>query len=175
MSRNQKTVIFEKQTTTQDHVTGEVTQDHSEKIIKLPYEPPYIKMYIDDLGTFIGVPESEKKLLLMVLRKLDYDGYITLSSRYREQICKVLKIKNQVLRNKLSSLVKNKLLINTSYGEYMANPDYFARGSWADICKTKKVWEMHIKYSDKGREVKTEVHEEQTDMFDNGFDSEAKA
>ena len=152
---NTKRTIYETERAVIDMESGQVVKLTNEKIIKMPNEPPYIKMYIHDLSVMLNVPKSEEELLKLVLRKLDYDGYVTLSKRYRTSICEKLGVIDQVLRNKLTKLDKSGALINSGYGEYMANPDYFARGSWADICKVKANFEMRIKYNENGRVVKT--------------------
>lgn len=161
---NNKKVIFETQETDFDASTGEINRISSTKVIKLPSEPPYVKMYIHDLSQMLNIPKAEEELLRMLLMKLDYEGYMSISKRFRERLCEKLGIKDQVLRNKLTKLVKAGAIINTSYGEYMANPEYFARGQWQDICENKKVFEMKIRYSEKGREIITEAVEEQTEM-----------
>lgn len=162
MQPNRKTV-YERETTEIDHETGQILRVVNDKIIKQPSEPPYIKMYIHDLSEILNIPKSEEELLRLVLRKLDFDGYITLSKRYRLSVCEHLGIGDQALRNKLTKLTKSGVLINSGYSEYMANPSYFARGSWADICKVKTDFEMRVKYTEKGREVTTHFIEEPAD------------
>jgi hypothetical protein len=144
--------------------TGEVVESESTNVFQIPAEPPFVKMYLDDLCLLISVPESQKTLLLHLLRKLDYDGYITLSPRARKTIAKSLGVADQTFRNRLAELCKSGLIIRESTNEYMANPLYFARGDWKTICARRQAFELRIKYSEKGREIKTEKVEHQEEL-----------
>lgn len=160
MQKNKK-VVYMTQNTLADHETGKVTSTSESKVIHLPSEPPYVKMYIDDLCLLADVAESLKKTLLVLLKKLDYEGYITLSPRFREATCKTLGVKDQTFRNYLRELVKKQMLVREGTNEYRVNPRYFARGDWRSVCEQRKSFEMRIKYTEKGREITTTRSEEQ--------------
>lgn len=146
--------------TTDRHVnveTGVVIEEVSTNVVRLPQEPPYIKMYVDDLCLLIKIPDSQKQLLMMMLQKLDYDGYVTLSPRYRKSMCQRLGIKDQTLRNRLVALCKSGVMQRHSTNEYEINPRYFARGEWRHISTRRDAFEMRIKYTADGeREIVTE-------------------
>jgi hypothetical protein len=138
-----------------DMQTGEIVEASSTNIYRLPSEPPYVKMYLDDLCVLINVPESQKNLLLHLLRRLDFEGYIILSPRARKDIAKSLGIADQTFRNRLNELCKSGIIHRASTNEYMANPSYFARGEWKSICARRQAFELKITYSDKGRKIET--------------------
>jgi hypothetical protein len=124
-------------------------------------------MYIDDLCSLVKVPESLKDTLLLLLQKLDFEGYITLSPRFRKSMCEVLGIVNQTLRNRLRMLTQSGLLINEGTNEYQVNSHYFARGSWKDIQENRKAFSVTITYSQTGgRKIKTEVINEESNIVD---------
>lgn len=143
-----------------DNRSGEITESRKCEVVRHPAEPPYIKLYIDELCALIEVPSSHKRLLLLLLRKLDYDGYITLSTRYRRQICDILGVKDQTFRNRLRELVKYQLLLHEGLNEYQANPFYFARGEWKKIVEQRQAFQMKIVYTPQGKSVTTEVYQE---------------
>jgi hypothetical protein len=153
---NIKKLVFSEVKRDIDFSTGETNQETSTKVVKIPTEPPYVKLYIDDLCAIVDIPDSLKTVLLQMLRKLDYDGYITLSTRFRKELCEKLSIKDQTLRNRLTDLVKKQLLIKDGTNEYIANPHYFARGDWKKIIEQREAFTMKITYSDNGRTIITE-------------------
>lgn len=138
-----------------DGKTGELLRESSKEVVKHPAEPPYVKLYIDDLCLLAEVPEALKKTLIFLLRKLDYDGYITLSQRYREIVCGKLRISSKTLRNRLTQLVSKKLLIKDGINEYQVNPFYFARGNWRTVVEQRKTFQMKITYTEKGKVIQT--------------------
>ena len=148
-----RSVIYQKVTETLDKETGEVITDSNEKLVRYDPEPPYIKMYIEDLCAVVNAPNSLKDVLFMSLRKLDYDGYITLSTRYRKQICTELGIKDGTLRNRLSMLVKRGFFYSEGGNEYLVNPNLFARGEWKNIVEQRRTFEMRIRYSPDGSKL----------------------
>jgi hypothetical protein len=147
-----------------DHTTGEITTETTSNVIRLPQEPPYVKMYLDDLCQLMDVPAADRKMLELLLQKLDYQGFITLSPRFRKETATKLGIKDQSFRNILHRLCKSSIIRLHSTNEYEVNPKFFARGEWRHICERRESFEMKVRYSDKGREIITE-REEQPSLF----------
>lgn len=141
-----------------DFNTGEIVKETTVSTSVSIHEPPYIKMYVDDLSRLLNVPDAQKKLMHLLVGKIDYDGYITLSKRYRIEMCSILGIKDQALRNNLSKLAKTGLIRKAGYGEYQVDPNLFAKGSWASIVKQREAFRMSITYSPDGtRKIMTEA------------------
>ncbi|WP_187153343.1 replication/maintenance protein RepL [Candidatus Arsenophonus triatominarum] len=151
-----KTAFYEQKKDTVDINTGEIISESKTTLSRYSSEPPYVKMYIDDICSMIKVPDSLKNVLFLMLRKLDYDGYMTLSTRYRKSMCDQLSIKDGTLRNRLALLVKKGFVLSEGGNEYLANPKFFARGEWKSIIEQRSAFELKIKYSEDGREITTE-------------------
>ena len=149
-----------------DFDSGEVKQETSNRVIQHPAEPPYVKMYINDLCLLQEIPESLKDVLFYTLRKLDYDGYIHLSARYRKQICGYLNISEKTLRNRISGLSKKKIITNISRSEYQVNPYLFAKGSWKSIVEQRKDFQVLITYKSNGERTvqTTEIEGDQHEL-----------
>lgn len=145
------------QTTSQvvDLRSGEIVETSATNVFRLPSEPPYVKMYLDDLCGLIKVPDGHKALLLSLLRRLDYEGFIVLSPRSRKEIAKSMNIADQTFRNRLNELCKTEIIRRVSTNEYLVNPTYFARGEWRKICAQREAFELRITYSESGRQIET--------------------
>lgn len=139
-----------------DHKTGEITKENIVQSVVFGSEPPYIKMYLDDLSDILNIPNAQRTVLDLMLPKLDYDGYITLSTRYRKEMASKLNITDQSLRNSIAKLVKAGIIQNTGRGEYMVNPFLFARGEWKNIVEQRQEFTLKITYSESGRTITTE-------------------
>lgn len=150
-----KKLIRSEVTSITDLATGEVSQEVRNNVFNISGEPPYIKMYLDDICGLINVPDSHKALLLALLRRLDYQGFIIMSPRSRKEIAKSLGIADQTFRNRLNELCKCGLLRRESTNEYLVNPKYFARGEWKNICTQRDAFQLTITYSEKGRSINT--------------------
>lgn len=159
-----KKLVFESQTNVVDIGTGEIVETSTTNIFRLPSEPPFVKMYLDDLCVIVNAPDSLKTLLLHMLRRLDYDGYITLSPRSRKDIGKSLGIADQTFRNRLNDLCKKDLIRRVSTNEYQVNPNYFAKGEWKSVCEQRKAFQMRITYGPQGRAIATETVPEQEEL-----------
>jgi len=159
-----KKIVFERQVHTVDRETGEVLESSSSNVYRLPAEPAYVKMYLDDLCIFVSAPDALKSMLLMLLRRVDYDGYIPLTPRVRKEIAAHLGIADQTFRNRLNDLCKKDLIRRISTNEYQANPHFFARGDWKTICAQRKAFQLRITYSNAGRIIETEAVAEQGNL-----------
>jgi hypothetical protein len=158
-------VVRLERTTEIDYETGEIKRETSTSSQNYGKEPPYIKLYIDDLTSILKVPNAQRNVLDLMLRKLDYEGYIALSTRYKKEMAKTLSISDQSLRNNISKLVKTGIIKSSSYGEYLVNPHLFARGEWKNIVEQRKQFTMTITYNEKGKRViKTKKEEEQLEI-----------
>jgi len=163
---NVRKITFQETTRAIDKETGEITQESTTSVVRLPAEPPYVKLYLDDLCALVNVQDGQKRLLLALLRRLDYDGYIALTPRFRKELCEKLDIKDQTLRNQLTGLVKSDLLRKAGTNEYIANPNFFARGEWKNIVEQRAAFQMRITYTEAGRKIVTERAEVQADWID---------
>lgn len=149
-----------------DFETGEIKSQVEMTELRFPAEPPYVKMYVNDLCAVLGVSNADQALLQHLLSRLDFEGFVVVTSRIRESIAKSLNINQKTLRNRLNSLVKANLIKPVSRNDYRVNPDFFARGDWKKICEQKMSYSMSISYSHKtGRSISTKVKEEQLDIF----------
>jgi len=144
--------------------TGEAVSETktSASVIKFPSEPPFVKMYVQDLCGIVGVEAADQSLLRHLLARLDYDGYVTLSPRSKANIADQLSISIKTFRNRLSKLSKAGLIQSTSLNEYQVNPKYFARGNWKTICEQRTKYELRISYTDAGREIEGHEVEDQS-------------
>lgn len=147
-----------------DHSTGEVKNETTTNVVRMPQEPPYVKMYLDDLCHLMQIPHALKQTLELLLKKLDYEGFITLSPRFRKQTAERLGIADQTFRNRLTTLCKSGVMRRVATNEYEVNPHYFARGEWRAILERRESFSMTVKYTSAGREISTE--RESTDLPD---------
>lgn len=139
-----------------DMKTGEVVEHTNTQVHQIPSEPPYVKMYLDDLCGIINVGDPIKTLLLLLLRRLDFEGFIMLSPRSRKEMATQLGIADQTFRNRLNELCKTGLIHRVSLNEFQVNPLYFARGDWRKICMNRQAFQLRVTYSrGRGRQIET--------------------
>lgn len=154
MERKER-VIYSEMTRTVNHETGVVNEEEQRKVIKLPQEPPYVKMYIEDLAAVLNLPIGVRGLLYALVQRIDYDGIITLGSTSKKRIAERLKIKIGTFDNYLTKLVKSGVLKRIGRGEFEVNPHLFARGDWAEVRRRRdnfgKTFKMTITYSPSGK------------------------
>ena len=157
-NKNMPAKAYETITSTTNLDTGEVHQESKVEQFNFGKEPPYVKMYLDDLCALKKVPAAKRTLLDLLLKKVDYDGYINLSPRYRNILCEKLGIKPQSLRNALMDLCKAKLIKNVSTNEFSINPYYFARGDWKAVVEQRRNFHLTVSYNADGtRTITTDV------------------
>lgn len=147
-----------------DMRTGEIASESTATVTRLPAEPPYVKLYLDDLTRVLDLAAGPKDLLMVLVRKIDYEGMITLSPSSRRRMAGTLGIADQTFRNRLRDLVKAGVLLRRGHNEYEANPMYFARGDWRDIYERRKALTMSITYSERGKSISTQSEAIQEDL-----------
>ncbi len=133
-----------------NHETGQVLRQENERVLQLPQEPEYIKLYLQDLAHLLDVPAGPQGLLMALVRKLDYEGMITLSPAARDRIATVLGIKVHTLANYLTALCEKGILKRAGRGEYEVNPHLMAKGAWTEILKRRASFQMVVTYRPDG-------------------------
>ncbi|HGJ5867562.1 MULTISPECIES: replication/maintenance protein RepL [Arsenophonus] len=158
---NKRLVTTLETTTNVNHSTGEITYESKVVKFRLPKEPPYVKLYIDDLSKLMNFNDGTQKLIHHLIARLDYEGHITLNPVLRKKICEELSIKEQTFRNYLRELVKNKIIIRVANNYFKANPYLFAKGEWSEVFKQRRNFDkiiMSVTYDKSGtRSIKTDI------------------
>lgn len=159
--KKQTTAFTTHETTVTDLNTGEI---HSTEITRSTFkdvEPPYIKIYLDDITSIYNLPNSSSDLLLELLRLMSYDGQIILNSSIKKIIQQRVNYKNIAsVDNYISALCKKEVFYRVDRGIYKPNPFIFGRGDWKSISKLRDAW-LHIQYNNKGeRKVVSSFSEE---------------
>lgn len=142
-----------------DFSTGEITTEESKNVIRLPKEPPYVKMYIDDLAKILELTSGCRSLLYFLIKKMDYEGIITLTKSSRERLAEQVGVKETAVRNQITKLCQKGILRRVGTGEFEANPNLFARGDWSDIYKRRRDFKLVITYENDSRTLKSSVIE----------------
>jgi hypothetical protein len=131
---------------------GTVREEDTLRIVRLPQEPPYVKMYIEDLTAVMKLPSGTKDLLHHLLVKMDYENMITLTTRSKREIAERVGIKIQTFDNYLKKIVESGIFLRVGRGEYKVNPSLFARGEWNKISKQRdEWWKLTITYKSNGK------------------------
>lgn len=139
--------------------TGEVRSTTREQVIQLPNEPPFVKLYLDDIAKLFDLPARTSDTIHALLRQMNFDSIITLTAPAKRRIAEQLGTSVSTIENQLSKLVSADILRRIDRGEYMLNPSLFARGAWTDVRKLRdKYFELKVTYGPAGeRKVKGQI------------------
>jgi predicted transcriptional regulator len=135
---------------TVDGITGELL-DKKFQSLYWEREPDYIKMYLTDISRLYFLNLSQNKTLLALLRKMNYDCEIVLTSLTKKELIEALKLPKGTFNNSITYLIEKGIIMRIENNRYLVNPHLFARGSWSDIQKIQ----MTITYDKNGRLIKT--------------------
>ena len=144
-----KKIRFQETTQVVDE-NGMVKQKQQTNLVQFPNEPPFIKLYIEDLTAILKLPNGTKDLLYSLLMKMDYENIVTLTSRSKKEIAERVGIKIQTFDNYLRKLVDAEVFKRIGRGEYKVNPNLFARGDWGNISRQRDEWMLKITYTSNG-------------------------
>tara|TARA_R110001592_G_scaffold335457_1_gene620290 strand:- start:821 stop:1321 length:501 start_codon:yes stop_codon:yes gene_type:complete len=155
-----KKIIQQSETTTVDK-DGVFQQQTETRVFTFPKEPPYIKIYLQDIEKLYTLPEGTHRVLFELLKKLDYEGQINLNISVKRNIIKNIGWKTVgSLDNYISlHLMKKDIFKKIDTGVFAPNPNLFGRGDWKEIYQRREGW-IKIEYNSKGRKVTTNYTEE---------------
>jgi hypothetical protein len=136
--------------------TGNLLSTKTTMYIKGKPESDFVKMYLDDLSLLKGLTPTESNVLYELLKRMDYDNMISLSTGSKKEICHALKMYNKAGRGKgfavlvddktneptpsinslngiLNKLSEKEIFHRKDKGLFQVNPYLFGKGRWADI------------------------------------------
>jgi len=146
--------VYEEQFTVTDE-DGCIKHHSEKKVLYVSKEPPYVKVYIEDLTRLLNIPLTGNRILYALFTRMSYQGTVTVTKYTKDKISIETGSKVQTIMNTISSLVKKKVLKRLGYCEYEFNPNLFARGEWSEIVERRKNFELRIKYDFNGSKVIT--------------------
>lgn len=165
-----KKVIKQSTETTIDSKTGEILEVTDRKEYKIPKEPDYIKLYIQDISFLMNLPNND--VLFCLLKKMNYDGEVIIIKPIAEEICQLANLKNTEYFYKIiKKYCEKNILIKKDRGLYLMNPYYFGRGKWEDIQKIR----LQIDYTPhEGRKINVvefaeEFEKDKNEQFGTGM------
>lgn len=135
-----------------DAQTGEVLEMEQSIGTRTIYkqEPPYIKLYLQDILYLNDVPKSLTNVMYALLNYVTYADQengmcIPLNGFIKQQIREKCGMDNpRTLNNALSKLVKGNILKRIGSGTYQLNPYFFGKGDWKDIANIRATWSYDI-------------------------------
>ena len=137
-----------------DHETGEIKSRREERTAYIEQEPPYVKLYLDNVLFLSDLPKGLSGILMALLERMPYTGKgFAINGAIRREIAKELGSTEGSIRNAIMNLTKGNLLIRIDTGLYQFNPYFFGRGDWKDIERLR----LEITYDYRGRTFMTEV------------------
>ncbi len=131
--------------------TGEIKETNTTMNVRkrVPKEPDFIKLYLQDICKLKSIPKTGSSLLNELLKYTSYDNTILIPSYVKQEIAKNLNTSVGTISNALTTLVKKGILKRKGGGAYALDPFLFGKGKWEDIRKIRMTWE----YSEDGKNL----------------------
>jgi len=130
----------------------------SRESFTIPSEPPYVKLYLADVGAIHGLSKSQSEVLFQLAMLIGWDGVVSVSkTRFEKSIKSRVGVEYQSFKNIVAKLVEKGIFLRAGRGELEANPFIFARGDWPSIYERRKKVELTITYDENGRHVKSKL------------------
>jgi hypothetical protein len=137
-------------------VISETRQENVVSIRKMEEEPPYVKMYIEDLGRILGLQDGHRRVLMLVAGSVDYEGIVSLTIGRKARIAATLDCAIKSVDNAIIEFTKQGIIKRIGRGEYALDEHLFAKGKWRDIRERRASFKMTVNYSHKGRSISVE-------------------
>lgn len=149
MEEKKKTENVIKDTQTVINTSGEILNVEQHLSIPVGDEPPYYKVYLQDLSNVLGLAPAEHMVWEVLCSNMSFNNIVVLIKPIKDMLVETTGRKYETIRAAIKSLVAKGLLMRQARAVYMVNPKYAARGKWQDI----KALRMTIDYNAKGRNI----------------------
>ena len=126
------------------------------KSVLVEAEPPYVKLYLEDIVMLHDLPKSCSDILFVLIKNsMTYSNNLIINNYIKDEVVKTLGYKSrQSISNAITKFVGSDIMRRISTGVYMLNPNLFARGAWKDIQAIRSEWlHLSISYDTRGRRI----------------------
>jgi len=156
---NKETVIKRDKNTlkTKDAQGNEtVVEETKETSIVRDQEPPFIKLYLEDVLWLNNNPKWYNQVLSELLKITDWGNEIILNKAIKKRILNKTGLKSLDSVNKaIYEMARSNILIRKERGIYILNPLYFGKGKWHQVRSVL----ITLKYDENERVVTTQIDE----------------
>ena len=167
MKQEQK-IIYVENSLMADSQTGEVISAKSKKVVKIPQEPDYVKLYLNAVMYISDMPEGISSVMSSILKRMpfaDKKQKVVLTKSIKQDIAEELNVSESYVRKSIALLTKGNMILHTGSVRsccYIINPHIFGRGEWKDI----EELQLHIKFNHKGKSFWTEIKKSEQSTSD---------
>jgi predicted transcriptional regulator len=147
-SYEKEKICYVEQNTYINNETGEIKTQEEKKVIRIPKEDEYIKIYIKTIGILHNIPASADKILLEIIKYTSYNNRIILTKPVKQDIANNLNISLSRVNNYITTLIKKNILIRKDRGMYILNPYIFGKGNWHDIYNLRKELRLDVVFKE---------------------------
>lgn len=135
-----------------DMATGQIVRSEERILKSWSDEPPFIKLYLQDILFLSDLPKGHNAVLSSLLKRAGWASEngmeISLTAGTKRLMLRELGLKNiRTINNALSDFVRAKILYRVETGVYRFNPYLFGKGDWQDISKLR----LTVDYSIQGK------------------------
>lgn len=166
--KNSKKVTNQTNTIITD-ADGVVQEINTSKTYAVDVEPPYVKVYFQDICYLSGTPRRYAVLLWALVKRMSYVSdslpmCVVLNKAVKKDICKEIGWSNpNSIDTSIPALIERGLIRRYDRGTYQFNPYIFGRGNWGEIAKLQ----LSVDYDADGRKITTNFAD-QPESDDNG-------
>lgn len=119
---------------------------YEEYIVRVPQQPNYVQMYIEDLANLSKLSEYALKVFIIIAKNMSYENIIVINKTMKNIIMRESSYKVSAVEKAIKQLVDSGFMERGSCrGEYLVNPYFFAKGRWSDVHKLR----LSIEYDPK--------------------------
>jgi hypothetical protein len=131
------------QTETQTTEDGEIKNEVSSNTVGYEAEPPFVKLYFQDIAKLKKLSPLTSDLLLELTKYMNYRNEIVLVKYIKQQICDGLGTTMNGFEHAFKKLRKKELIMRVAESCYIVDPCIFGKGSWKEIKSLRLVVDYH--------------------------------
>lgn len=136
---------------------GEIKTKTETNVTKVPKEPHYIKLYLQDILYLKDMPRGLNPVLHVLLKNIQWgNNRLILNSSLKKQMAQSIGLSVATIEKAITHFVKAEIMFREDKGIYVFNPYLFGSGYWEDIREVR----MNITYNLQGRTFSTKIFKE---------------
>jgi hypothetical protein len=152
--------------------SGEVKNQITTDQFSVEAEPPFVKLYLDDIARLNSLSKSMNATLKAIVKYMNFRNEIILVAHNKRQIAEELGIGFETVEKAIKALKAKGLIMSAERSCYVVDPLLFGKGRWKEI----KNLRLTIEYTNSGKVLSSSAAPKPTqqNLFDAPIVEEGK-
>lgn len=146
-----KQVSYNEVQKTVNNITGEVIEEKTRKVIRVPKTPEFVMIFSNTVGILENLNRTESSVLfgLLTNKLINRGNLVSVDTNAKKFLSKKLNLKYETVHKAIKGMQEKNVIFRDEDNLMRLNPELFGKGEWDDIYKLRMEYSFDFDFDNK--------------------------